>query len=106
MSFFKRKKKKTEEVIIETAKRIIFDKLEEAKDSLLTKFASNIINGNPVIINLELLDIDSANKVIAFLSGAVYACEGYVKQINDAVFLFGNSEVYLDGSVNKLLAEI
>jgi len=104
--FKKKKPAAEEEVVLETAKRILFDKLEEAKDNLLTKYASALINGNPVVLNLELLDIDSANKVIAFLSGAVYACEGYVHQINETVFLFGNSEVYTDGSVKKLLAEI
>ena len=107
MSLFRRKKKKDEVIDKKlTSEKIIYDQLEEAKDQLLNRLATNIINGNPVILNMELLDIYSANKVIAFLSGAVYACEGYVHQISETNFLFGNSEVYIDGSVKKLLESI
>lgn len=107
MSFFRRKKNKPEVIDSKlTSEKIIFDQLEEAKDQLLNRLATNIINGNPVILNMELLDIYSANKVIAFLSGAVYACEGYVEQISETNFLFGNSEVFTDGSVRKLLESL
>ncbi|HHT55966.1 MAG TPA: cell division protein SepF, partial [Acholeplasma sp.] len=65
-----------------------------------------VINGNPLIINLETIDVDNANKVIAFLSGVVYAIEGETYVISEKIVLFGNSEVYDDGSVRKLLDEI
>jgi len=57
-------------------------------------------------INLETIDVDNANKVIAFLSGVVYAIEGETYVISEKIVLFGNSEVYDDGSVRKLLDEI
>lgn len=103
---FLRKKKEPETIVLKTAKRVMFEQLHEVKDSHLTKLATNIINGNPLIINLESIDIDNANKVIAFLSGVVYAIEGETYVISEKIMLFGNSEVYDDGSVRKLLDEI
>ncbi|MDY0278361.1 MAG: cell division protein SepF [Acholeplasma sp.] len=103
---FLRRKKDTIEVKQATAEKIIFEQLDDAIDSHLTKLATDIINGNPLVVNLESLDIDNANKVIAFLSGVIYAIEGEIYLIREKVFLFGNSEVYNDGSVKKLLEEI
>lgn len=102
---FLRKKKPAEEVT-ETVHRINFEELFEVDDHQLTKLATNIINGEPLIVNLESVDIDSANKAIAFLSGVIYAIEGFVLPIKEKVFLFGNSEVYDDGSVRKLVDDL
>ena len=58
MSLFRRKKKKDEVIDNKlTSEKIIYDQLEEAKDQLLNRLATNIINGNPVILNMELLYI-------------------------------------------------
>lgn len=106
-SFLKKNKTQEQpEQIIETAKRIKFEQLHEIDDSHLTKLATNIINGKPLIINFETLDIDEANKTIAFLSGVVYAIEGEIETIKEDIILFGNSEVYLDGSVKELLKNL
>lgn len=103
---FLRRKKQPEVKVTTTAKRVMFEQLHEVKDSHITKLATNVINGNPLIINLETIDVDNANKVIAFLSGVVYAIEGETYVISEKIVLFGNSEVYDDGSVRKLLDEI
>lgn len=103
---FLRKEKKTEEIKKATAELIRFEQLDDAEDTVLTKLATDVINGFPLIVNFESLDIDSANKAIAFLSGIVYAIDGEILNIKEKVYLFGNFEVYLDGSVKKLLEEI
>lgn len=105
-SFLRRDKRKEEKSEIETANKIMFKQLHDVRDSLLTKLATNIINGKPLIVNLETLDVDSANKAIAFLSGVVYAIEGEIESISEKIILFGNSEVYEDGSVKKFLESL
>lgn len=103
-SFFK--KNKEEEVKVPTVKLIKFEQLLSADDSILTKLATEMINGSPLVINFESLDIDNANKAIAFLSGVVYACDGEIVNIKEKVYLFGNSEVYDDGTIKKFLDEL
>lgn len=105
--FSKVKKKNAPEVkSLKTAKRVVFEQLHEVKDSHLTKLATGVINGEPLIVNLESLNTDEANKVIWFFTGVVYAIDGEYYVISEKILLFGNNELYDDGSIKKLLAEI
>ncbi|QWB95283.1 cell division protein SepF [Mycoplasmatota bacterium] len=65
-----------------------------------------MINGSPLILNFEPLDIDQANKVVAFFSGVVYAITGEIVHIQEKVFLFANKDVYKDGTIEEFLKEI
>lgn len=100
------KKKKPTEVVVETTENIVFHDLIDASDEILTKLATHIINEEPVIANLESLDIDSANKAIAFLSGVVYAVDGEISNIREKIFLFGHKEVYEDGSMKRFIEQL
>jgi|SRR5690554_157289 len=103
---FLRRKKESEKQEIKTANRVMFEQIHEVKDTHLTKLATNIINGDPLIINLESVPVDDANKAIAFLSGVIYAIEGEILTISEKIILFGNSNLYEDGSMQELLDEI
>ncbi|VEU80826.1 cell division protein SepF [Haploplasma axanthum] len=105
-SFFKKKPKEEAIKKQETVELIIFEQLEDADDTHLTRLATELINGKPLVINLEQLDIDGANKVIAFLSGVIYTIEGEISNIKEKIFLFGPTDVYTDGSVRKLLENL
>jgi len=102
---FKRKNRE-EEIVIKTAEKIVFHDLVDTSDEILTKLATHVINGEPVIANLASLDIESANKAIAFLSGVVYAIDGEIMLINEKVFMFAHREVYEDGSIKAFLDNI
>lgn len=103
---FGKKKKEEEEIIVPMVEKINFERLKEATDELLTKFATDIINEEPLIINLEMLDTDGANKVIAFFSGVVYTLDGEVVQIQDKIYMFANKGVYEDGTIGEFLKEL
>jgi len=103
------KKKKTPvdiEVEKSTFEKIVFNELTDDEDSYLASLADKMIDGCPLIINLATLDIDQANKVIAFLSGVTYAINGEVLYIDEKVFMFANSAVYNDGTMEDFLKEI
>ena len=111
MGLFKKNKKQKKDLIIAEKKettydRIIFEKLSSDEDSYLTHLADQMIDGAPLIINFEPLDIDQANKVIAFFSGIVYAIKGEIVHVQEKVFLFANKDVYLDGSMESFLKDI
>ena len=104
-----KKKKKTTSVILDkTVKsdQIIFEKLQSDEDKYLTGLADKMIKGNPLILNFETLDIDQANKVIAFLSGVIYAIQGEIVNVKERVFMFATKDVYDDGSMDEFLKEI
>lgn len=108
MGIFKKKHKKdiVEETVASTYEKIIFEKLNSDDDHYLTALADQMIDGSPLILNFDTLDVDQANKVIAFFSGVVYAITGEIVHIQEKVFLFANKDVYKDGTIDEFLKEI
>lgn len=56
-----------------------FEDSKEIADHLKTK--------KPIVVNLEKIDADVAQKIINFLSGAVYALDGNIQKISSGIFL-------------------
>jgi len=52
------------------------------------KIADDLKLKKPVVVNLEVLDHESARRCIDFLSGTIYALNGSVEKIAESVFLF------------------
>ncbi len=104
--FSKKKKTQTTEPSVTTYDRLIFEKLESDEDRYLISLVDKMMKGSPLILNFDLLNIDQANKVIAFLSGVVYAIKGEIVHIQEKVFLFANEDVYKDGTIDDFLKEI
>ncbi|TNF07357.1 MAG: cell division protein SepF [Bacillota bacterium] len=106
--FSKNKKNKTDVVLekVSTYEKIIFESLSSDDDKYLTKLADKLMDGQPLILNFDKLDIDQANKVIAFLSGIVYAVKGEILNVQEKVFMFALGDVYQDGSMDDFLKEI
>ncbi len=104
------KKKKQADLDLEEKKimsdQIIFEKLQNDDDAYLTGLADQMMNGHPLILNFDTLDIDQANKVIAFLSGIIYAIKGEIVNVQEKVFMFAKGDVYEDGSMEDFLKDI
>lgn len=103
-SFFKKKEEEQDAPLKRDL--IYFELLEDGEDKTLVDIANKIVDGNPAIINLEKLDIDEANKAIAFLSGVCYALSGEIVNVKEKIFMFSDKTVYDDGSMESFLKEI
>jgi cell division inhibitor SepF len=101
-------KKKTpiEQEVIPKSEQIVFEKMMTDDDPYLIKLADQLISGKPLILNFEPLDIDQANKAIAFFSGVVYAISGEIVNVQERVFMFASKDVYEDGTMDEFLKEI
>jgi cell division inhibitor SepF len=53
----------------------------------------NLKNRRPVIVNMEELDGNTAQRVLDFLLGAIYALNGTVNKISRGIFLVAPREV-------------
>lgn len=102
----KKKEKVVEEKVVSKSDQIIFEKLSSDDDLYLTGLADKLMSGMPLILNFEFLDIDQANKAIAFFSGIVYAIKGEIVNIQEKVFMFATKDVYDDGTMDDFLKEI
>lgn len=102
----KKKEKAIEEKVVSKSDLIVFEKLTSDDDLYLTGLADQLMGGKPLIVNFEFLDIDQANKAIAFFSGIVYAIKGEIVNIQEKVFMFATKDVYDDGTMDDFLKEI
>jgi cell division inhibitor SepF len=59
----------------------------------------NIKNRKPVVVNLESLDIDLAQRVLDFLSGAVYALDGTIQKVSRGIFVLAPNNVDITGNI-------
>ncbi len=57
------------------------------------RIADDLKSKKPVVVNLETLDHETARRCIDFLSGTIYALNGSVEKIAEAVFLFAPASV-------------
>ena len=58
------------------------EEFDEAKE-----IADHLKDRKPVVINLELMDKDSAQKIFDFLNGAIYALGGSVQKVATNIYL-------------------
>lgn len=85
--------------------RIVFEDLDTDEDEYIVSLANEVINGNPLVINFEKLDVDEANKVIAFLSGVIFAVGGKIERIKSRIFLFARMQEFKDGTLKQFIAD-
>ena len=68
------------------------ENFDEAKE-----IADHLKERKPVVINLELMDKDSAQKIFDFLNGAIYALGGSVQKVATNIYLIAPYNVTIMG---------
>lgn len=58
----------------------------------------NLKAKKPIIVNLENLNIDVAQRVLDFISGAIYALDGSVRKVSKGIFLLAPRGVDIAGN--------
>src|SRR5690606_6930328 len=101
MGLFGKKKEKIE--VIPTSEKIYWEQLKNDDDAYITTLAKKMIEGAPLILNFEGLQVDLGNKIIAFLARVVYGINGHILGINDLTYLIGNQACYDDGTLEAWL---
>lgn len=63
----------------------------------------NLKAKKPVIVNLESLDQDVAQRTLDFMSGAVYALNGNIHKISRGIFVLAPTNVDISGNIPEEL---
>lgn len=71
---------------------------DEAQD-----ICDHLKNKKPVIVNLELLEKEPAQRVVDFFCGAVYALDGSIYKVSGSIFLIAPHNVDVLGNFNNNL---
>ena len=90
---------------LKTAKdRIFFEQVTSGDEGAY--LARKLLDGTPLVLNFELLDIDQGNMLLAFLSGVLFTCDGEVVKLNEKSYLFARKQDFIDGSLKSFLEEV
>jgi cell division inhibitor SepF len=68
------------------------ENLDDAQD-----ICDHLKDKKPVVVNLEDLEKEIAQRVVDFLSGAVYSLDGNIQKVSNGIFLIAPSNVDIMG---------
>lgn len=69
------------------------------------EICDNLIDGNPIIVNLEGFDNERAQRLMDFVSGCVYALRANFHQISGYVFIISPADIDVTGDYNALMRQ-
>lgn len=67
------------------------------------EITETLLGGSTVILNLEGLDLEVAQRIIDFTSGATFAINGNLQKISNFIFLVTPTNVDISGDLQDLL---
>ena len=67
------------------------------------EITETLLNGRTVVINMEGLSVDIAQRIIDFTSGATFAMHGNLKKISNYIFLATPNGVDISGDIQGLM---
>lgn len=67
--------------------------------------AETILSNRTVVLNLEGLDIEVAQRIIDFASGACFALGGNLQKVSQYIFLLTPASVDISGDLNDLIGD-
>lgn len=67
------------------------------------EITETLLSGRTVILNLEGLDLEVAQRIIDFTSGATFAISGNLQKISNYIFLVTPTSVEISGDLQDLL---
>ena len=67
------------------------------------EIADTLVDNSTVILNLEGIDVEMAQRIIDFTSGACYSLGGSLQKVSSYIFVLGPSNVDITGDLQNIL---
>lgn len=67
------------------------------------EITETLLSGRTIILNLEGLELEIAQRIVDFVSGAAYAIGGNLEKISDFIFLITPTNVTITGEIQELM---
>lgn len=84
------------------SERIIMERMTY-DDPHAKELLDSLKEGNPLVLNFDGMDLQQADKYMAFFQGAAAALDGRAVRINESTFLYARKEEFLDGSLKEFI---
>lgn len=99
VSFNSRKRGKVVDISSANRVKVILDQPMNYDDT--QNIIDNLRLRKLIIINLELLEVDIAQRVLDFVSGAVYALRGNIQKVSKGIFVLVPNNIDISGNVQE-----
>ena len=67
------------------------------------EIADTLVDNSTVILNLEGIDVELAQRIIDFTSGACYSLGGTLQKVSSYIFVLGPYNVDITGDLQNIL---
>ena len=68
------------------------------------EIADTLLAGCTVVLNLEGIDVDIAQRIIDFCCGACYCMSGSLQKVSSYIFILTPSSVEISGDIQDILS--
>ncbi len=68
------------------------------------EIADTLVDNSTVILNLEGIDVELAQRIIDFVSGSCYAINGSAKQISDSIVIVTPEDIDITGDLQDMVS--
>lgn len=68
------------------------------------EISDTLLSGRPVVLNLEGIDVDMAQRIIDFTSGACYSIRGNLQKVTNYIFIITPENVDISGDFQDMMA--
>ncbi|HIS47550.1 MAG TPA: cell division protein SepF [Candidatus Scybalocola faecigallinarum] len=68
-----------------------------------SEICDELLNGKAAIVNLEGIDVDVAQRIIDFVSGACYAMSGNIRKVSSYIFIVTPAGIDISGDMENVL---
>ena len=68
------------------------------------EIADTLLSNCTVVLNLEGLDVELAQRIIDFASGSCYAINGGLQKVSSYIFIMTPSDVEISGDIQDILS--
>ncbi|MGN0484118.1 MAG: cell division protein SepF [Lachnospiraceae bacterium] len=72
--------------------------MEDARD-----ITETLLNNRTIVLNMEGLDMDMAQRIIDFASGSCYAVSGNLQKVSNYIFILTPSTVDISGDIQSIV---
>ncbi len=70
----------------------------------VTEITDILLSGRVVVINLEGIDVDMAQRIVDFVSGSCYAMRGNFQKISNYIFIITPDSIDISGDFQEIIA--
>lgn len=78
---------------------------EPKKYADVKEVANRLLSGQAAIVNFSAIEDSQAKRIVDFLTGTVYAIDGEIERIGDAIFLVTPHNYEISGSVSASISK-